>query len=793
LAQIQPVRTGVRSALSRIAARLAKGDRPYLVLLVALVCSPLYPVLLGGLCLYNGDIGALVIPLRGLADQALRAGHLPLWVNNIFCGFPLLASGEVGIFDPVRLLLAFLTSSARVVSLALPVHVSIAAIFTYALGRRLGLAPLAAVLAGVTYTLGGAGAAHQGHPTMAAGYWALPAGLLVADHLRASPPDLRRAPWAFLLGIVVAVSILAAQPQMAFVAALYSLVYFVGAFEKSHSGVGRRQAVGVGLLLVAGLGLCAVQALPTLEFGHLSWRESGDRVAFMTSFSFPLAHLVTFLLPTFFGAWGRPYWGSPNVVELHAYLGLLPLLLAPLALRTWREPRVRGLLAVLVVSVVLMLGPGNPLYLGLQYVPGMNVFRVPARHLFGVGLAVSLLAGLGLTQLTRRDSAGKPISLRATLVVVGVAVLLYAAIAADLWVMPPLSTRQAFPEQRPLLLRDTALLLGVLALGVVVIWTAARSRLRSSIAQTVVLAAAFADLTYFFPRINNFVPPSFYDSPPQIVRDARNAAPDSRCLPLRRGRGSSREERLLIGSGPALWGLKSVTGRAALATDRHTRLFAGNDLRVPPPLPMPLLSSLNVGTIIAKEDLVAPDLRLVSRQGQWRLYANHGCLPRAWLVGKWQVAGSPDEAWTAVVSRDFSPATTAVLEAPPSLPQTDEPAGPVIVERDAGTRLVLRTSDRRPRLLVLADQWYPGWVARVDGRPTPIYRANYLVRAIEVPAGDHTILFSYEPASYRLGRAISLLSLLVGLGVAITGLRGRFRDRTAAAGAGLPDAGGSPS
>jgi CDP-diglyceride synthetase len=77
--------------------------------------------------------------VRGLADQALRAGHLPLWVNNVFYGFPLLASGDLGLLDPIRLLLTFLTSSARAVSLALPVHVSLGAIFAYILGRRLGL------------------------------------------------------------------------------------------------------------------------------------------------------------------------------------------------------------------------------------------------------------------------------------------------------------------------------------------------------------------------------------------------------------------------------------------------------------------------------------------------------------------------------------------------------------------------------------------------------------------------------------------------------------------------------
>jgi len=70
-----------------------------------------------------------------------------------------------------------------------------------------------------------------------------------------------------------------------------------------------------------------------------------------------------------------------------------------------------------------------------------------------------------------------------------------------------------------------------------------------------------------------------------------------------------------------------------------------------------------------------------------------------------------------------------------------------------------------PALLRLADLYYPDWVARVDGRPTPILRADYLLRAVPVPAGRHRVEFRYESAAMRRGMWLSAGSLVAILGM----------------------------
>jgi uncharacterized membrane protein YfhO len=78
----------------------------------------------------------------------------------------------------------------------------------------------------------------------------------------------------------------------------------------------------------------------------------------------------------------------------------------------------------------------------------------------------------------------------------------------------------------------------------------------------------------------------------------------------------------------------------------------------------------------------------------------------------------------------------------------------------------------QPGVLILSEVWYPGWEARVDGQPSPIYRADGLLRAVALQPGAHTVEFSYEPWTVKAGLTISGLGWV---GLLITGLTTRAR------------------
>jgi hypothetical protein len=129
----------------------------------------------------------------------------------------------------------------------------------------------------------------------------------------------------------------------------------------------------------------------------------------------------------------------------------------------------------------------------------------------------------------------------------------------------------------------------------------------------------------------------------------------------------------------------------------------------------------------------------------------------------------------------FDPRRAVLLEQapPPGVPATpsDGPApGTATITRYRNLSVDLTAQMDRPGWLVLGDVNYPGWQVTVDGRPAPLYTAYYILRAVPLPAGAHTVRFEFRPGSVLLGGALSGIALLAALGVLAYSGFARFRS-----------------
>jgi len=166
--------------------------------------------------------------------------------------------------------------------------------------------------------------------------------------------------------------------------------------------------------------------------------------------------------------------------------------------------------------------------------------------------------------------------------------------------------------------------------------------------------------------------------------------------------------------------------------------------------------------------------------GDVKIYENRDALPRAFVVGDWQWQPDSAAAVTAMSASGFDPARTAVLvgqetqQSPQPQMRTARTQATAEIVAYAPERVAARVNGAGG-LLLLTDAHYPGWEATLDGAPTPIHAADGLFRGVFVPAGEHEVVFTFRPRSYRVGAGVSLL----GLSVVVLGVVMRKRKRNA--------------
>jgi hypothetical protein len=226
----------------------------------------------------------------------------------------------------------------------------------------------------------------------------------------------------------------------------------------------------------------------------------------------------------------------------------------------------------------------------------------------------------------------------------------------------------------------------------------------------------------------------------------------------------------------AVFGLSDARGCDFMSVRRYEELITENSgdfyfyasaHNLPEMLPL-----LNVKyLLLSKSVALDPELfELVHSNGMF-VYRAKTCEARALVVFDHQVRDSAS-VLSDVRSGKFDPKQVLLLEEEPEIAPDREPRD-IMTETNASARITSYEPDEvgveaslpRPGFLLLLDTYFPGWTARVNGRPARIYQADYNFRAVSLPAGRSTVRFSYRPKSLSLGLALSATSLLVIGGV----------------------------
>jgi hypothetical protein len=167
---------------------------------------------------------------------------------------------------------------------------------------------------------------------------------------------------------------------------------------------------------------------------------------------------------------------------------------------------------------------------------------------------------------------------------------------------------------------------------------------------------------------------------------------------------------------------------------------------------------------------VSPDFRGLD---YW-VMKNPGAMERAFVPHRVEFVADPKIRLEKMSSSSFDPREVAYVETQFHVPATC--VGTATLLEEVPTRIVIKARMETAGLVVLADRWDKGWRAVLDGKDLPILIVNHALRGVVVPAGDHRLVFRYEPASFAWGLRMAGLGVMGILGLVGVAMIGRRTD-----------------
>ncbi len=770
------------------------------------------PLLLTGRALFWGTVSLQFIPWRVLAAEIIKSGQLPLWNPLVGMGAPLLANYQSGLLYPpnwiVLLGAAFggAGEAARLQTWIAALHLGWGGLGMALLARKLGFARLTQTVCGMAFALSGYCVSRTGFLSINSTVAWFPWVVLAVSNLRGEAVPFSRFA---RLTLILALMLLAGHAQTAWYIILYTLAWvaFLGWMQAPALGSsvknerrGRRLVIRarqvlrqwfwLGMAFGGALLLAAIQLLPTMELLLQSQRANAVEYDFAMTYSYWPWRLVTLLSPQFFGSPASgDYWGYGYYWEDAVYIGVLPMLFVlgafgTLIPRRRNENSAEGnspgrvlgihsrsmiafLAGMIFMSFFLAFGKNTPVFPWLyDNVPTFDMFQAPTRFSIWAQFSLVLLAGIGFERLSRPQ--GRALYWARLGTAGAGAITLGTGLA---WII--------LGDVSPTFLRGMAwfsafaLATGLLVLAVPPVKeTWRKASLQSTLWQSCLMLVVGIDLTWSSWGLNPGIGIEFYQGESASARRVQQLSGSQRLyldqddeyeLKYHRFFRSDtftiaedwRQVRTVLLPGiHILDGITSANNYDPLLPSRYVQWMArlkqlaktDNSSRY-----WLALNLMGVGVVEMLDPSTSSGVSFQPVRDSRRIR----------LVPCAQFARNAEEAWTLLADASFNPDHVVILEGSSNIPgsacEEKDSIGDVRLVVDQANRIVMHAKTTHDGWLVLSDVWYPGWTAEVDGESTPILRANYLFRAIQLTPGEHVIVWRYNPISFWIGAGVSLV------------------------------------
>ncbi|MBI4559274.1 MAG: YfhO family protein [Candidatus Hydrogenedentes bacterium] len=659
----------------------------------------------------------------------------PLWNPYEGAGQPFLALWRTRMLSPFSSPFYFLPP-VYALQLSILLKLVLAGWCAFWVARKFGLAPPAAFFVAVAYELSGPVFLWSGFPMSDVVPW-LPLLIFFADRLALG----RTRHWPYG-AIVVGLALFGGDPETALGACGFAVLFFLVRIvvQRTPLRPAATRLVAFVTAFVLGAALVAIQILPFIEFyqqaASLAWDKGAAPVL-------TVKELALSVLPPFFSVPSHSANaagpGSGLYVDALLHLGVIQFLCLPLwfSLRRFvddlQRRRVDGLVVSSLFAVALALTDGWT-WVRITMFPQFG----PQHCLLGAVFAFACTAAVAASTWVEMDADECKSTLVRMLVYFPLAIILSALAIILYW----RNSEGVLPGVLPIVFFAGFAVLYLAVLGLTLVRPSQRL-----IAHSLCVLTAVDLFLAFSPGIT-FVRSAEVFPETDFIRVLKKAG-------ARVGGNSTLQQWPLSGNlVPQLYVSSGMTTRryrefvAKLAQD-----------------PLLLRRSGATALVLTKDDIQGQFAAIRSRLRVKEVFSPGAVLvedlamkPRAWVSYQAKTVETFDPA---LLDADLPP----LVEGPVSLTsQADTSAKVTIGPLETNTRVVIEVDHTAPGLLILADAWYPGWKAAVDGVEMEVLPVDRLFRGVPVGPGRHEVVFYYDPTLVKIGLGVSAGTALIVFG-----------------------------
>ncbi len=806
---------------------------PYIaaVVLFLVLSFAHFSPLLEGKLLFQSDIAKWQGMSKEIFDYREQTGHEPLWTNSMFGGMP---SFQISTYWSNNIANFF----HKVFTLGLPSPVNM--LFLYLVGffillLLLRVNPYIAMVGAIAFAFSSYNfiiiAAGHNTKALAIGYMA-PVLASIIYTFRG-----RKLLGALLFAIFMGLQLRANHLQITYYLAIIVLIWVVLEFfkqimERKFGNLAKSSGLLFAALLIA-IGINLGNFWGTYSYTAETMRGGseltiGDRKPakglqkeYITQWSYGRAESFSLLIPNIQGgstavignnraalekvdpdyrsiiSQQYQYWGDQPFTSGPVYVGVVVLFFFFLGLFLIKGPLKWGLLLATILSLMLAWGKNfMPLTeFFIDFVPGYNKFRAVSMTLVIAGLAIPTLAFLGLNKLVKEPGLikvkGKEFFIALGLTS-GVSLLFYLLPTTFFSFTSALENAQIaqLAEQKPgdvanlnlfvsnlqdariVIFRADAIRSVVFGgLAAAAVWLFLSKKIKALFLVLVVAVLVVADM---WPISKRYLNQSNFKLRRQVENPFTPTMADKAIL-----QDPDPHFRVFNRSGlvdpfndtSTSWFHKSLGGYHGAKLQRYQDLI---DFHLSK-------GNMSVFNMLNTKYFIFPD-----ESKQPIAVPNPTALGNAWFVAETKLVASADDEIKAL--NDFDPATIAVVHEDFSrfvaeTPFANDTIASIRLTKYKPNKLVYNYNTSTPQIAIFSEIFYPdGWIATINGIKKEHFRANYILRALTVPAGQGEIVFEFRPQQYYTGgniaMAFSFLLVIVSLLVIVNEIKpGMFRIR----------------